>query len=317
MKPWRIQLSSIGFDVVAPFFGIMMAGYLAGRFRLLDEGSSAVLSRFVYVIAMPALIVTSLSQVPVGQFFDWPFICALGGGMLVIFGVSLLVARFIFPDSLTASGLHALTAMFSSTGYIGLPMLLLIFGDTALVPGVIGAVITGAVFLPLGIIFAEIDKGADQQGIFRSALIGVVRSPLLIATAAGLIISASNVPLPTSITTFGQLLGDAFIPCALFAAGLFIASCSVEGEALEIGWLVFVKLLLHPMITWWLAYHVFELEGVLPVIAVLQAALPSGVPVFVLAQQYQTFVTRSGAVIVLSTALSALTLTSLLTLLVP
>ena len=295
----------------------MLAGYLSGRFRLLDEGSSVVLSRFVYVVAMPALIITSLSRVPVGQFFDWMFIGALGGGMLAIFGLSLLIARFAFSDSLTALGLHALTAMFSSTGYIGLPMVLLIFGDTALVPGIIGAVITGALFLPLGIILAEVDRGADQRGIFWSTLIGVVRSPVLMATVGGLMISASGVPLPTPITTFGQLLGDAFIPCALFAAGLFIASCSVEGEALEIGWLVFVKLLLHPLITWWLAYHVFELGGVLPAIAVLQAALPSGVPVFVLAQQYQTFVTRSGAVIVLSTALSGLTLTILLMYLVP
>jgi len=146
---------------------------------------------------------------------------------------------------------------------------------------------------------------------------GVVRSPILLATASGLIVSASGVAVPGPMAAFCELLGGAFIPCALFAAGLFIASCSVEGEATEIGWLVFVKLLLHPMITWWLAYRVFALDGILPVIAVLQAALPSGVPVFVLAQQYQTFVSRSGAVIVASTILSVFTVTVLLSILVP
>ena len=82
--------------------------------------------------------------------------------------------------------------------------------------------------------------------------------------------------------------------------------------AMAIVWLVFAKLLLHPLITWWLAYRMFALEGVLPAIAVLQAALPSGVPVFVLAQRYNTFVTRSSAVIVVSTAVSAVTLSVLL-----
>ena len=73
-----------------------------------------------------------------------------------------------------------------------------------------------------------------------------------------------------------------------------------------------MKLALHPLITWWLAYHVFQLEGILPAIAVLQAALPSGVPVFVLAQQYGTFIARSNAVIFISTALSIFTLSGLL-----
>jgi len=53
----------------------------------------------------------------------------------------------------------------------------------------------------------------------------------------------------------------------------------------------------------------------LPVVAVMQAALPSGVPVFVLAQQYRTFVTRSSAAIVVSTAISVVTISVLFVLL--
>ena len=232
--------------------------------------------------------------------------------MLAMFCLSLLVARFLFPDSLTALGLHALTAMYSSTGYIGLPLVLMVFGDTALVPGIIGAVITGAIFLPLSIILAEIDKGGGERHIALTPLIALLRNPVLLSTAAGLMVSAIGITIPGPMVTFLELLGGAFIPCALFAAGLFIAGCSIAGKTAEIGWLVSAKLLLHPLITWWLAYRVFELEGILPAIAVVQAALPSGVPVFVLAQQYNTFVTRSSAVIVISTMLSVLTLSGLL-----
>ncbi|MGI9302456.1 MAG: AEC family transporter [Gammaproteobacteria bacterium] len=310
----KTPLSSVSTSIVLPLFGIMFAGYLAGRFGILAEGGSAVLSRFVFTVSLPALIFVSLSRVPVGEFFHWPFLGALGGGMLAIFCISLVVARLAFRDSLTALGLHGLTAMFSSTAYIGLPVILVVFGDAGLVPGIIGAVITGAVFLPLAIILAEIDKGRDS-GMTMAPLIAVFRNPLLLSTAAGLMVSAAGIAIPAPIATFCELLGGAFIPCALFAAGLFIAGCSVKGEVAEIGWLVFAKLLLHPLITWWLAYRVFELEGILPAIAVVQAALPSGVPVFVLAQQYNTFVTRSSAVIVVSTALSLFTLSALLVLL--
>ena len=305
-------MNTASLSIVLPLFGIMLAGFLVGHFKLLLEGSSAILSRFVFIVALPALIFVSLARVPVTEFFNWPFLATLGGGMLIVFCLSLLVARLFFPDTLTAHGLHGLTAMYSSTGYVGLPVILMVFGDTALVPGLIGAVITGALFLPLGIIFAEIEKGHDGRGIVLTPLLGVLRNPILFSTVAGLSVSAIGITIPGPAITFFELLGGAFIPCALFAAGLFIAGYSVKGELVEISWLVFAKLLLHPLITWWLAYRVFELEGLLPAIAVIQAALPSGVPVFVLAQQYKTFETRSSSVIVISTALSLLTLSALL-----
>jgi hypothetical protein len=216
----------------------------------------------------------------------------------------------MFPGSLTAISLHGLTAMYSSTAYIGLPLILTIFGDEGKVPGIIGAIITGLVFSPLAILLAEFDK--NRHGRFRlwPPLFAVLSRPPIIAVIAALSVSASGLAVPAAFTTFFELLGGAFVPCALFAAGLFIASCSIRGATLEISWLVFAKLILHPLVTWWLAFRVFELEGVLPVIAVIQAALPSGVPVFVLAQQYKTFITRSSAAIVVSTAISVLTVSA-------
>jgi predicted permease len=305
-------MQQIGIGIILPLIAIMLSGYLSGYFKLFDERASKVFSRFVFFVAMPPFIFISLARVPLDEFFNWPFLAVLGGGMLAIFCISFLVARYQFQDSLTAHSLHALTAMFSSTAYIGLPIILIMFGDEGLVPGIVGAVITGAVFMPIAILIAESDQGRTRRKVVAASLIAVLRNPLLLATVAGLMTSASGTHVPVPLVIFCELLGDAFIPCALFSAGLFMSGCSVKGDVKEISWLVFAKLLLHPLITWWLAFHVFELEGILPVIAVLQAALPSGVPVFVLAQHYNTFETRSSAVIVISTALSALTLATLL-----
>jgi len=289
----------------------MVAGYITGRFKLLPATASEVLSRFVFVIALPALIFVSLSSITLAEFFNWRYIGVLGGGMLAMFCIGMTVARWIFPGSLTAISLHGLTAMYSSTAYIGLPLVLTVFGDAARVPGIIGAIITGLVFSPLAIVLAEIDRSRGNRFRVWPPLFHVLTRPPIIAVVAGLSVSATGIDLPLPVTTFFELLGGAFVPCALFAAGLFIAGCSVHGATAEISWLVFAKLFLHPLITWWLAYRVFELEGILPVVAVVQAALPSGVPVFVLAQQYKTFVTRSSAAIVVSTAISVVTLSAL------
>ena len=228
-----------------------------------------------------------------------------------MFCIGMIVARSAFSGSLTATALHGLTAMYSSTAYIGLPLILTIYGDAARVPGIIGAIITGLVFAPLAIVLAEIDRGRNGNTHVLTPLLVVLSRPPVIAVALGLGVSASGIVVPAPVTTFFSLLGGAFVPCALFAAGLFIAGCSVRGATAEISWLVCAKLLLHPLIAWWLAFHVFELSPLFATVAVIQAALPSGVPVFVLAQQYNTFVTRSSAAIALSTAISVITVPAL------
>jgi len=308
-------------NVILPVFAIMLAGYLAGRLRLIGPGGSEPLSRFVFYIAMPALIFISLARTPVGEFFNMPFLGALGGGMLAVFVLSMLVARFAFPGRLADLGLHGLAAMFSSTAYVGIPLLLTAYGEAAIVPGIIGAVITGACFLPIAIILAEFDLGRARSArggwrrVVMPALGGVFKNPPLLATAAGLAVAALGIPVPRFAATFCDMLGGAFGPAALFAAGLFMAGQNFRAGAAEVGWLVVVKLVLHPLLTWWLAFHVFGLEGVWAAAAVIHAALPIGVPVFVTAQRYGTFVERSGAAIMVSTVVSVATLSVVLILL--
>ncbi len=299
-------------EIVFPLFGIMVIGFLAGHFDILDKAGSAFLSRFVFVIALPALAFIKLSDIPVGEFFNWQFLCVLGGGMFATLCVSLVVARFVFQDTLTAQALHGLTAMYSSTGYIGIPLILVVFGEEALAPGIVGAVITGAIFLPIAVMIAEFDRRDKTSTLSLAPIARVMCNPILIATAAGLTCSALAIRVPTPLAAICELLGDAYVPCALLSAGLFMSGGIVRTATAEISWLVFAKLVLHPAITWWLAVHVFMLEGTLATIAVLQAALPSGVPVFALAQEYKTFIARSNAVIVVSTALSVITLSGLL-----
>lgn len=302
-------------DVVFPVFAVMASGYLFGRFNVLGKAASEVLSNFVYYVALPSLVFLSTARIGPGAFFDLSYLGALGGGMLAVFCGSILIARFAFPNSVTALGLHGLTAMFSSTGYIGIPLLLIAYGDEALVPAIIGAVITGAVFMPLVIIAAEFERAPSGARWSLRPLVRVVISPPVLSAIAGLSVAALGLTLPSFVTTTFDMLGKAYGPCALFSAGLFMVGRTATLAVPEVAWLTVVKLLLHPLITWWLAASVFGLSGVWLAAAIIQAALPSGVPVFVLAQRYGVFVERSNATITLTTVLSVVTLSVVLLLL--
>ena len=294
--------------MILPLFAILLAGAAAARLKLLPAAAATVLSRFVFAIALPAVIFSSLIRIEVADFFNWNYIGALGGGMLLTFVMGIAMARFSFRQDAATATVHGLTAMYSSTAYIGLPLILTLFGDSALVPGIIGAIITGLVFAPLAIVLLELGRDRRQEAHLLAPLCAVFTRPPILAAAAGLLVSAGGLQLPAPVIGFFEILGGAFVPCALFAAGLFVAGCSLRGSALELGWLAMAKLLLHPLITWWLAFHVFDLNPLFASVAVLQAALPSGVPVFVLAQQYGCYEARSSAAIAVTTALSVVTI---------
>jgi hypothetical protein len=299
--------------VILPVFGIMLTGYAAGRFRLLGEASSEALNRFVYYIALPALFFVSLARVPVGEVLNGPFLAAFGGGVLATFGIALLVGIFVFPNRLAALGLHGLCAIFSNTGYLGIPILLIIFGDAGKLPGIISTVIMGTVIMGTGIVLIEADlsQGRGPLKIAGGVLLGVAKSPLILAAAAGLGVSSAGLPVPAPLATFADILGAAASPCALFAIGLFLAGQKVTTGLGEIGWLVALKLVVQPAITWWLAYSVMSMDEPWAAAVVIQAALPTGALVFVLAQQYGIFVQRATATIMVSTVVSVVTLSLL------
>ena len=304
-------------DVVIPVFAIMLAGYLCGRFGLLGEASSEALNRFVYYVAMPALFVVSMSRVSLAEAFNGPFLLAFGGGMAITGGIAIAGAAWLFPNRLGALGLHGLTATFANTGYLGIPLLLTAFGEPGTLPAIISTVLNGSLVLALTTAIIEVDlgRGNGPLQVLRQVVTGVLKSPIVVSAAAGLLVSAAGLTLPGPLETFCDLMGAAAAPCALFAIGLFMVGRSFTAGIGEVAWLVGLKLLVQPLVTWWLAYEVLAMAPLLAASAVILAALPTGALAFVLAQQYGIYVQRSTAAIMISTVLSVVTLSALFVLL--
>ncbi|GAB5467702.1 MAG: AEC family transporter [Rhodospirillales bacterium] len=297
-------------NVIVPVFSIMLAGYLCGRLGVLGEGSSHALNAFVFNVALPALFFVAMAQVPVSEALNLPFIAAYFGGILAVFALSMVVATFVFPNRPSALALHAMSAVFSNTGYMGIPLLLVAFGDPARMPGIISTVINGAVLMGLVTVIMEIDAQDDGRPLAIAGRVvgGVVKSPLIVSAVAGLLFSALEIPLPTAVQTFCNLLGATAGPCALFAIGLFMVGKSVTTGLPEVLWVTVLKLVAQPLVTYWLAYYLLPLTPVEAASAVVLAALPTGALTFVLAQRYNVYLQRSVAVILISTVASVVTL---------
>lgn len=207
-----------------------------------------------------------------------------------------------------------MSGVFSNTGYMGIPLFLTAFGPEGMLPAVVATVV--ATIAVLGAVVAMIELEAHGNAGALRALIragrAVAGNPLIVAPLAGIAFSAAGLALPVPIATFCDLLGAAAGPSALFAIGLFLASRSLKTlmggrKAFEVGWLVVVKLILQPAVTWAIG-SALGLDTFWLASAVILAALPTGALTFVLATNYGVYVERASAVILASTVVSVLTL---------
>ena len=61
---------------ILPIFIIILLGYLCGRFGLLDEQATTVLSRLVFYIVMPVTLFIDVARLPIHTVLNWPYLLA-------------------------------------------------------------------------------------------------------------------------------------------------------------------------------------------------------------------------------------------------
>jgi predicted permease len=310
-------------NVVLPIFGVILAGFVAGRGRLLGQASSEALNGFVYYFALPALLFLSMARTPIAAILNGPYVAAVLGGELVVAVLVAAVGRWAFPDRPAGQAVAALAAIFANTGYMGIPLFLTAFGPDGTLPALLATVVNSAVVIGAAIVIVELDLSTrgGLGGAVKDAIAALIVNPLVLAPLAGIAWGAAGVPLPAWLATFGDLLGAAAGPCALFAIGLFLASRPLADlvaghNAPQIAWLVAVKLFAHPLATWVLA-RALGVDAAWSAAAALITALPTGSLAFVVASRYGVRVELASAVILVSTGLSVVTVAIVLAMIGP
>jgi malonate transporter len=304
-------------NTALPFFALIFCGYGAGRLRLLSEASVAGVNAFVFYFALPAFIFNLLATSPLADVVNGPFVAAYLGTGLVVFAVAAVLGRLLFEVRRSEAALQGSAAVLGNTGYMGIPLVAAAFGDRAAIPLVLGLTLEATVLIPLTIILVEAQKGLDAgwSQLLGSVAGAMVRNPIIIAIFSGVLVSATSLGLPTPIENFTDLLGHAAGPCALFALGATLASFPISTGISEVSYMTFFKLLIHPAAIWFATTRLFDVDPLWATVAILGAALPVAANVFIVAKQYDTYVERVSSAILVSTAISVVTVSALLTIL--
>jgi malonate transporter and related proteins len=292
---------------VLPVFGLVACGYLAGRAGLVTQASSVALNQFVYAFALPAMLFIavyrgSLEEILGSGGFVAAVVLATLGTALAGFALS----HFVAGAAPAESTLRALNASFANTGYLGIPLVTVAYGERAALPAALATVATNFVSFALAIVCLELFVNPRRGGV-RRALRGVVMSPLIWPIGLAVLFVFLEVRIPVPLERFATLLAAAAGPCALFAIGLFVSQLSIVAGAAASWQTSALKLLLHPLLMAALVYWMLPVDAFWAKIAVVCASLPLGATAFVLAQRYKLLEAETSTGAVVSTALSVVT----------
>src|SRR6478752_1180382 len=302
------------FNVALPIFGVILAGLLAGRWRILGGEATAALNAFVSYFALPVLFFGTLARTPVRAVLDPELMLGFSLVVLATFALGMLSTRLAVKGGLARMSLQGIAASWGNVGYMGVPLCLAAFGEPGLPPAMLAVIVTSIISMVFGVMLIELEVAAGHGPVvtFLNAAWNVARNPLPLSIAAGIAWSGLSLPLPTPVEKWIDLLGAAASPCALFAIGLFLSDKSVRRGLAEAGLATSIKLLVQPLLAAAVLPWFIDLKSVAGQAALVMASLPTAANAFVLAKQFNVQVEQNTASILLSTAFSVLTVSALL-----
>jgi malonate transporter len=293
-----------GFAVV---WVLVLAGYLIGRFELLGPAGLETLTRLAFYVTAPALLFVTLATSTIGRIFTGA-LAAFVLSTLLVAALSVTIARLLGRRGVAELTVGALAAGYVNAGNLGIPIAAYVLGDVAFIAPVLMFQVLLA--SPAALAVLDVATGEHRPSVGRLLLLPA-RNPLMIASAAGIVVAVGQWRLPGPVLQPFELLGGAAVPITLLALGVSLRGSRplrAGPDAAERAVAVLLKAVVHPLLAYGIGHLVLGLTGPALLAAVVTSALPTAQNVFVFAARYGRGEAFARDTIVLTTAAAALTL---------
>lgn len=275
--------------VTLPIYLGIALGYIAVRCTWIQPADVKALGRYTVVIGVPALLFRGISHQTVGSVFNPDYLMVYALGSFSAMAVVTLLARRVRGRSLSLAGLQGLGASSSNSMFIGYPIAVQVFGPAASVALALCMLVENIVVLPVGLALADADATSGRRSLIRllmDTLRSVVRNPMIVSILVALVFSAFGLHLPEVLDKSISMVASSTSPIALFVIGGSLVGLHLNALRVDMGLIVFGKLVLHPLcvLAWVLLFP--PTEPLLSGAAVLFAAMPMMSIYPVLAHRY-------------------------------
>src|SRR6185436_17275864 len=301
-------------NLAIPYFGLIFIGFACGKTRALPESGLAWMNFFLLYVSLPALLFRIMSDTPFSELNNPPFLIATTLATISAFVLAMVAGRIIGELSLRKATMAGLAGAYGNIGYMGPGLALAVLGPKASAPTAL-IFCCDSIFLftivPLLIELSDRDHPSLVHA-FGVVLKQIVLNPLIMSACFGTAVAALHIELPVALDRTITFLQNAAAPTALFVLGVTVALRPFARVPWEVPGVIAVKLLIHPLIVFALMLLFGPFAQPWAATAVLMAALPPALNVFVIARQNNTWIEPASVAVLIGTFASVITLTSVM-----
>lgn len=294
-------------NVTIPIFLVMVLGYILRKINFLTEEFVRVANRYVFVVALPALLFKDISAADVKQEMNPTFFLYCMIVTIVMFFAVWGIAAFCLKDK-TMVGAFAQAGARGSAAVLGIAFVENICGEAGMTPLMIVAAVPFFNILSVIILVFNSNTDKKEYGNIKNAVVNIAKNPIIIGIIVGLVFSLIDIELPAIFNRTVDYVARTATPIALLVVGAGFEF----GEAIrKIGPAIgasFIKLIGLPLVFLPIAYKIgFEPSEMVAILIML--ASPTTVSCYIMAKNMDNDADLTSNVIVITTLFSSVTLT--------
>lgn len=295
-------------NATIPVFLVMIIGYILRRMGMFSDEFINNANKFNFNVTLPALLIKDLMSTDFKAVFDlkYFFYCALVtlACILVIWGLSK-----IFVKDKSIVGEFVQGSYRGSAAVLGTAFAINIYGNTGMVPlMIIGSVPLYNIF---AVIVLSLESKDHQKGKIKDAVIGILKNPMLISILIGLLLSIFEIKFPTIIDTTLNNFAKLASPLALVCIGAAFEGKKAIKLVKPTIVVSVIKLILQPLIFIPVAIAM-GFTGAKLVALIIMLGAPTTPSCYIMAKNMGHEGVLSSGAIVLTTVMSAFTITAAL-----
>lgn len=305
---------SVLVDVILPVFVIMGFGYVIAWRRMFAETAIDGLMGYAQNFAVPVLLFANISRLDLAQNFNGWMWLAFYAGAFSSYAIGWWVSRRFLgrsPEDAVAIGF---VCLFSNSLLLGIPIMTRAYGEDAIAGNLAIISIHSPLLYTFGITVMEFTRARGQDlsvgRVALRALSGVLHTPLVIGILCGLamnLLIGAGLVMPAGFWAAADMMAASALPAALFGLGGVLYRYRPEGDAWAIALCCACSLVIHPAITFGLAW-LFQLQTGAMRSAVITASMAPGVNAYLFASIYGAAKRVAASTVLIGTMLSILSI---------
>jgi malonate transporter len=312
--------------IITPLILVALLGFICTKSRWLSREQLNTLSKFTFSISIPAFLFYQMAKADLSSQVSPQLFLAFYLPVLICYLIAWLISYYFStykvdkknePSShknSAASAVFALSASYSNTIIVGLPVLLAAIGEQVI--GIVFLIVTfhSALLFALTAVLAAKNTNKKQEKdknkflYWFSFIKRTLNNPFIISILSGLLINVLGLSLPFFLQESLALIGKPAITLALFILGGSLAFYQVNQALKFISIACVSKLILLPSLVFITTHYIFNLQPLISTVLVILSACPTGVNAYSIAVTHQQHQQAVAGTVVVSTLLSAITI---------